>query len=60
MGRVRFRGRDWVKSIFLDSNVDPGSTNYVDPGTCLTWQNHGDHHYAGPDAAPAKSPWIGP
>ncbi len=32
MGRVRFRGRDWVKSIFLDSNVDPG--------TCLTWQNH--------------------
>ncbi len=42
MGRVRFRGRDWVKSIFLDSNVDPGSTNYVDPGTCLTWQNHGD------------------
>ncbi len=42
MGRVRFRGSDWVKSIFLDSNVDPGSTNYVDPGTCLTWQNHGD------------------
>ncbi len=42
MGRVRFRGRDWVKSIFLDSNVDPGSTNYVDPGTYLTWQNHGD------------------
>ncbi len=42
MGRVRFRGRDWVKSIFLDSNVDPGSTNYVDPGTCLTWQNHGN------------------
>ncbi len=46
MGRVRFRGRDWVKSIFLDSNVDPGSTNYVDPGTCLTWQNHGDHYTA--------------
>ncbi len=43
MGRVR--GRDWVKSIFLDSNVDPGSTNYVDPGTCLTWQNHGDRIY---------------
>ncbi len=21
---VRFRGRDWVKSVFLDSNVDPG------------------------------------
>ncbi len=34
MGRVRFRGRDWVKSIFLDSNADPG--------TCLTSQNHGD------------------
>jgi len=23
------------------SNVDPGSTRYVDPGTPLTWQNHG-------------------
>ncbi len=34
MSRIRFRGRDWVKSIFLDSNVDPG--------TCLSWQNHGD------------------
>uniref|UniRef100_A0A672S1N2 Trypsin-2-like n=1 Tax=Sinocyclocheilus grahami TaxID=75366 RepID=A0A672S1N2_SINGR len=34
MGKVRFRGRDWVTSIFLDS--------YVDPGTCLTWQNHSD------------------
>ncbi len=33
MGKVRFRGRDWVKFIFLDSNVDPGSTK--DPGTCL-------------------------
>ena len=43
MGRVRFRGRDWVKSIFLDNNVDPGSSKDVDPGTCLTWQNHGDH-----------------
>ncbi len=21
MGRVRFRGRDWVKSIFLDRNM---------------------------------------
>ncbi len=41
MGRVRFRGRDWVKSIFLDRNVDPGSTKDVDPGTCLSWQNHG-------------------
>ncbi len=36
MGMVRFRGRDWVKSIYLDSNVDPGSTKDVDPGTCLT------------------------
>ncbi len=25
MGRVRSGGRDWVKSIFLDSNVDPGT-----------------------------------
>ncbi len=33
MGRFRLRGRDWVKSIFLDSNVDPGSTKDVDPGT---------------------------
>ncbi len=40
MGRVRFRGSDWVKSIFLDSNVDPASTKEVDPGTCFTWQNH--------------------
>ncbi len=38
MGRVRFRGRDWVKSVFLDSTVDPGSTKYIDPGTCLTWK----------------------
>ncbi len=45
MGSVRFRGRDWVKSIFLDSNVDPGSTKDVDPGTCLTWQNHGNRPY---------------
>ncbi len=35
MGRIRFRGRDWVKSILLDSNADPGSTKHVDPGTCL-------------------------
>ncbi len=32
MGRVR--------SVFLDNNVDPGPTKDVDPGTCLTWQNH--------------------
>jgi len=24
---------------FLDRNVVPGSTKYVDPGTSLTWQN---------------------
>ncbi len=29
MGMVRFRGRDWVMSIFLDSNVDPGSTKML-------------------------------
>ncbi len=43
MGRFRLRGRDWVKSVFLDSNVDPGSIKDVDPGTCLTWQNHSNH-----------------
>ncbi len=26
MGRFSFRGRDWVKSVFMDSNVVPGST----------------------------------
>lgn len=35
MGRVRLRGGDWVKSIFLDGNVDPGSTKHVDQGICL-------------------------
>ncbi len=48
MGRVRFRGRDCVKSIFLDHNVDPGSTKDVDRGTCLTWLNHGDLLYTNP------------
>ncbi len=40
MGRVRFRGRgrNRVRSIFLDSNVVPESTKIGDPGTCLTWQ----------------------
>jgi len=42
MGRVRFRGRDRVSSKFSDRNVVPGLTKYVDPGTCLTWQNHCD------------------
>jgi len=41
MGRVR--GRDWVRTTFWDRNVDPGLTKYVDPGTCVTWQNHGAH-----------------
>ncbi len=27
-------GRDRVIGLFLDSNVDPG--------TCVTWQNHSD------------------
>ncbi len=40
MGRVRFRGRDSIRSIFLKNNVDPGPTKDVDPGTYLTWQNH--------------------
>ncbi len=38
MSRVRFRFRGRVKSIDIN----------VDPGTCLTWQNHGDlvlHRY---------------
>ncbi len=39
MGSVRSRGSDWVKSIFLDSNVD------VDPGTYLSWQNHCDQNH---------------
>ncbi len=34
MGRVGFWVRDWVKSIFLDSNLDSG--------TYLTWPNHSD------------------
>jgi len=33
--RERFSGRD----TFSDSNVVPGSTKYVDPGTRLTRQN---------------------
>ncbi len=48
MGRVRFRGRDRVRSIFLDNNFDPGSTKDVDPRSmsCLAksqWpeKNHG-------------------
>lgn len=29
MVTVRFRGRDWVRSILLDSNFDPGSRKHV-------------------------------
>jgi len=43
MDRARFRGRDRVKTMFLDRIVIPGSTKNVDLETCLTWQNHGDH-----------------
>ncbi len=39
MGKVRFRCREMVKITFLDSNVVPGSTIYVYPGTHLTQQN---------------------
>ncbi len=39
MGKVRFRCREMVKITFLDYNVVPGSTIYVDPGTHLTQQN---------------------
>ncbi len=39
MGKVRFRCREMVKIKFLDYNVVPGSTLYVDPGTHPTQQN---------------------
>jgi len=42
MGRVRFRGRDRVRTKFPGRNVVPGSTKNVDPGACLTWQYHSD------------------
>jgi len=42
MGRVRFIGRDRVSTTLSDRNVVPGSTKYVDSGTCLTWQNLSD------------------
>ncbi len=31
MSRVRFRGRDRVRSIFLDNHFGAGSTKDVDP-----------------------------
>ncbi len=43
MGKVRFRCREMVKIKFLDKNVVPGSTIYVDPGTHLTQQNQDVH-----------------
>ncbi len=39
MVKVRFRCREMAKIKFLDSNVVPVSTIYVDPGTRLTQQN---------------------
>jgi len=32
MGRVRFRGRDNVRTVLL-----------IQAGLCLTWQNHSNH-----------------
>ncbi len=43
MVKVRFRCREMVKIKFLDKNVVPGSTIYVDPGTHLTQQNQDVH-----------------
>ncbi len=40
---VRFRCREIIKITFWDSNVVPGSTKYVDPGTHLTQQNQDVH-----------------
>ncbi len=37
MGKVSFR--EMVKIQFMDQNVVPGSTIYVDPGTHLSQQN---------------------
>ncbi len=36
MVKVRFRCREMVKIKYLDSNVVPGSTIYVDPGLSKT------------------------
>ncbi len=45
MGKVKFRCREMVQITFLDKNVVPGSTIYVDPGTHLTQQNQDVHSY---------------
>lgn len=42
MDRVKFRGRNRIRTKFSDRNVVPGTTRYVDPGTCLTVKNHDD------------------
>lgn len=31
-----------VRTKFSDGNVVPGTTRYVDPGTCITVKNHDD------------------
>jgi len=58
MGRFRLRGRNWVKSIFLDSYVDTGSTKHVDPGTCLTWQNQSTHLKYTIDHSQRSAPFV--
>ncbi len=43
MSRVRFRGRDRVRSIFLDNHFGVlYQQKMLIPGMCLAWQNHGD------------------
>jgi len=41
MGRVRFRGWDWVRTTFWDSNVDPGPclTSSM-PSLCAETKSH--------------------
>lgn len=43
MGRVRFMGWEKVRTTFSHRDVVPGSTNYVDPGTCLNTVTIGRH-----------------
>ncbi len=43
MVKLRFRCREMVKIKFLNENVVPGTTIYVDPGTHLTQQNQDVH-----------------
>jgi len=44
MGRVRFKSNDRVRTKFSDRIVVPGSTKYVDQGTCLNWSIIFDMH----------------